>query len=1230
MTSCSGLGEAITPEGTGRDENFNAIVSTVDSYVVRMGDSTDSSGNVRRAYSLRQIASSQRFSGFRAEFDSHADTCVVGKHCWVIHDWQRPVDVYGWNAKDKKRVCRIVSAVIGYERPDNGQLVLLVIHQAIHCPSLHHHLLSPFQLRCNGITVNETQKLFVNEPSMLDHAMICKEEDGERLVVPLHITRVTSYFHCRMPTAEEMEDNQILQVELTSQTVTWNPDDDTFAIREESLLDNLSANVAGDSLARGRLVGISQVSHHSCATEFTADDTLGHALEDKLRVDSFELGCPTGDPMFWLNAQVDNAIPDISAADIDDEGGSAYVGSLRSTNSSFQSLCGAVGTRSYLNSRQEASIIAGRRKAVDSETLSERFDISRDMARKTVESTTQRGVRPNWLGLQRRVSTNDRMLRYPRVHHKMYTDTLHAGAASWMRQNKFAQVYATSFGWTRAYPMKLEKDGPSTLDLLFSHIGVPDKMIGDDSKMHMNMSQGGFKRKLIEAGSMFQALEPMSQWGNAAELRICELKRRSGRTMTKTGCPRCLWDHSLEMAALIESATAKDIFMLNGQVPETLMRGETFDISALCQHGFYDWVRYREPTAQYPEENRPLGRYLGPINDVGSGRAAKILLSNGEYIVRTTFEALSKDELADPVQAKARDEWDRKLKERLGDERFQSLTESDLEALGGDWVTPKYEEYEDWQDEELSGAPDDLPPTPDFADDIYKNVKISVPRGGVMCPGKVTKRVTDSDGNPLGREHELPPLDTRRYVVEFEDGDEIELAANVIAQRMVEDVDAEGNDLNMLEAFVDWRKGEDALSLSEQCVEENGKTFARRSTAGWEICCKWKHGSTSWEALSDLKECYPAELAQYAIKCEIDHEPAFNWWVRPVLKKRARIVSSIKGRAKVAREKARGYNKRTSQFGIQIPKSVADAKALDKENGNTLWQDAIAKETASVRPAFKPLPHGQRAPPGYKWIRCHWIFTVKMEDFRRKARLVAGGHMTGDVPPTLTYASVVSRDTVRIALTMAALNDLSVKTADIQNAYIKAPCTEKVYTTLGDEFGEDAGKQALVVRALYGLKSSGAAFRNHLAECMRHLEYVPCRADPDLWMKPAVRSDGFEYWEYVLLYVDDVLAIGEYPSDVLTKIDKYFGLKPGSIADPNHYLGARVRPMTMENGVICWAISASQYVQEAVKNVRDELKKMGDDRWKLPKQAVNPFPMDYDLDSDISPELGPELASSYQ
>jgi hypothetical protein len=96
------------------------------------------------------------------------------------------------------------------------------------------------------------------------------------------------------------------------------------------------------------------------------------------------------------------------------------------------------------------------------------------------------------------------------------------------------------------------------------------------------------------------------------------------------------------------------------------------------------------------------------------------------------------------------------------------------------------------------------------------------------------------------------------------------------------------------------------------------------------------------------------------------------------------------------------------------------------------------------------------------------IFDVKIEDFRRKARCVAGGH-TIDTPHAMAYASVVSREYARIALTLAALNDLYFKMADIENAYLTAPITEKVWTVLGPEFGDDAVKRALIVRALYGL-----------------------------------------------------------------------------------------------------------------------------------------------------------------
>jgi hypothetical protein len=199
------------------------------------------------------------------------------------------------------------------------------------------------------------------------------------------------------------------------------------------------------------------------------------------------------------------------------------------------------------------------------------------------------------------------------------------------------------------------------------------------------------------------------------------------------------------------------------------------------------------------------------------------------------------------------------------------------------------------------------------------------------------------------------------------------------------------------------------------------------------------------------------------------------------------------------------------------------------------------------------------------------IFDVKMEDFRLKARFVAGGHTT-DTPHAMTYASVVSKKYVRIALTLAALNDLDVKMADIENAYLTAPITEKVWTVLGPEFGYDAGKRALIVRALYGLKSAGAAFRNHLAECIKHLGWHPCRADRDLWMKAETHhDDGVSYWAYILIYVDNILCVHHDPGSPLAKLDEYFKMKEGSIQVPTFYLGSKLNKTVLPNGVVAWA-----------------------------------------------------------
>jgi hypothetical protein len=156
----------------------------------------------------------------------------------------------------------------------------------------------------------------------------------------------------------------------------------------------------------------------------------------------------------------------------------------------------------------------------------------------------------------------------------------------------------------------------------------------------------------------------------------------------------------------------------------------------------------------------------------------------------------------------------------------------------------------------------------------------------------------------------------------------------------------------------------------------------------------------------------------------------------------------------VSAAKAR-YKKSNQKFGITIPRTVEEALQIDKDTGTTYWADAIEKEMRNNRIAFKFLQDNEQVPKGYTFIRCHMNFEVKM-DFTRKARFVAGGHMT-DPPTEITYSSVVSRDSVRIGFLIAALNDLDLVAANIGNAYLQAETKERIYAIAGPEFGELQG-----------------------------------------------------------------------------------------------------------------------------------------------------------------------------
>ena len=387
----------------------------------------------------------------------------------------------------------------------------------------------------------------------------------------------------------------------------------------------------------------------------------------------------------------------------------------------------------------------------------------------------------------------------------------------------------------------------------------------------------------------------------------------------------------------------------------------------------------------------------------------------------------------------------------------------------------------------------------------------------------------------------------------------------------------------MLDEIIGHRTNSREMKQQDAFVMTSSGTRRRRETTiGWEVLAQcWKDNSSTWNALNDMKESYPVQLAEYAVAARIAEEPAFAWWVPYTLKKRIRIIAKLKSK----------YWVRTHKFGIKIPKTVAEAKAFDLENGDNLWWEAIFKEMRNVRPAFEAWEKTEgKIPIGYQQAKCHLILDVKMgENFRQKARFVAGGHTT-KVPRALTYASVVSRDSVRVSLTIAALDGLQVMACDIQNAYLTADCREKIWTRTGPEFRSEAGMIFIVWKALYGLKSAGAAFTPFLAEMLYDIGNSPLRADPDVWLRPAVTPNGFEYYELVLCYVDDVLSIAVDPAATLRGLQSVFKLKDDKIAEPDFYLGAKLGKMEV-NGHECWTMPAEKYVQASVRNVEESLAK---------------------------------------
>jgi hypothetical protein len=125
-------------------------------------------------------------------------------------------------------------------------------------------------------------------------------------------------------------------------------------------------------------------------------------------------------------------------------------------------------------------------------------------------------------------------------------------------------------------------------------------------------------------------------------------------------------DDCIIREAYVRSHTSLDIFSLEGQLPESKVKGDTMYISTIEEYAWFEWVKFRDTAAKFPVSKIQLGRDLGAAIDIGPAMARKILKNIGSLMYRTSGRPLNPDEIQSPTEQKEREEFDISIEKKYG------------------------------------------------------------------------------------------------------------------------------------------------------------------------------------------------------------------------------------------------------------------------------------------------------------------------------------------------------------------------------------------------------------------------------------------------------------------------------------------------------------------------------------------------------------------------------------
>ena len=844
---------------------------------------------------------------------------------------------------------------------------------------------------------------------------------------------------------------------------------------------------------------------------------------------------------------------------------------------------------------------------------------SKEVLEKTLKATTQLCAEP--VEMERREMPKQHRkkrllpLHPRRLRGRVDSDTFFSTVKS-IRSYKCVQFFVhvnSDYLFVRC--MQREAHSHGAYQDFVREVGAPQVIITDNSQTQTGQKWEATSRSIITKQRKFA---PHNQNQSKAERRIQDVKHKTVHVLQRAKAPLEFWCYALIFIVDCINHLAKK--RLGWRTSQEVMNGDTADISAF-RFTFWQEIEYYEPSAKFPQNRWQNGRFIGIAWDSGDQFTFYVWTepddggwNKGQELTRNLIRPRRKklgdiqEETKEPeIEDMTHFKFQKKVrtKKRRGRKREVVYTLQDLvDEAGSDEDGNEGEGVA--VDERTAGSTqqsEDLisegEEEPTIAGGEEQQTEQNTSHQHTNTQSKISNDSPKSDSNPdLINDIAIDSVNE----------------VNEHFSNLEEPPDIGGSRIQEIIGH-EWRLGHPAFKV------------------------KWSGGNeTSWETLLDMRQDYPSMTAQYIVSNKVSRSNRGGdrvlRWAKQVVKdmeKATRRIARLydffldeddnikyirRTQKNGSRKKKRPPSKTTYKYGVKVPRNVDEAIRFDNENGDTFWQDAMRLEVGALvdLDCFEFKSKGWKPEdPGFQKTTLHMVFDVK-HDLRRKARLVAGGHLVNVVEPV--YSSTVKSISVQLLHVIAHKAGLRQLCGDIGNAFPNAYTNEKVYIpAAGPEFGDFEGCAILIHKAIYGLASSSERFHTHLADALRSFGWSQTRFDNDVWIR---LDESGKMYEYLCTHVDDFMIASKKPEIAMEEIQSVYLVKDSSKGPPDYYLGNDYKQDKQGR----WCIGCKKYLTEAILRIE---KMFGE----LPKKATPMEDGDHPEEDD-SEVLGDSDHQKYQ